>query len=198
MGYNWISLPSNLQYQLVGKKGWIVWIYARRQTPQSNIGNPLDGWRSVGFINIDPSRGIHLIRPRNVRYPLPANITPLINHDPAFFLMRSQPSGPPPVCANGDDHMMSSRQYGHVHKRILLLREYYVKTIRQNPPISSLDYVSTTDLTFLSLCPPSLSPWNFWHMKLMDRSKKLFVAIAHAEHSSRSSPHVFGRYVREE
>ena len=48
--------------------------------------------------------------------------------------MCSQPSGPPPVRANGNDYVMASRQYVHVHERILLLREDHIGNIRQNPP----------------------------------------------------------------
>ena len=134
MEYNWISLPSNLQYQLVSKKGWIVCICARRQTPQSNIGNPYNICMSVSFINRDPSQGIHLLCPHNIRYPLPLHIIPPINHDSVFSLMRSEPSGPPPLRAYGYDHVMASCQYGHVHEWILLLCEDYVRNIHQNPP----------------------------------------------------------------
>ena len=48
--------------------------------------------------------------------------------------MRSQPSGPPPVRADGDNHVMESCQYDHVRERILLLREDYVRNFCQNPP----------------------------------------------------------------
>ena len=156
MGYNWISLPSNLQDELVSNKGWIVCISARRQTPQSNIGNPSDKWRIVGFINRDPSWGIHLLWPHKVIDSSHTHIIPLINHDPTFSLMRSCPSGPPPVRADGDDHVMVSRQYVHVQKRILLLQEDYSRTIRQNPPISRIESITTKYIVLFSLCSATL------------------------------------------
>ena len=105
----------------------MVCIYKHRQTPQPNIGNPLGGRRSVGSINKYPSQGINPIWPRNIRNSFPAYITPLINHNHNFSLMRSQPSGPPPVRDDVDYHVMAMSTN---------ISSFSVKIIRPPPKIA--------------------------------------------------------------
>ena len=152
--------------------------------PQSNIGNPLYGWRIVGFIDRYLRQGIHLLRPWKIRDTFPSHIISLINHDPAFYLMRSQPSGTPPIRDNGDDHEMVYRKYFHVQTHTLHLREYYIRTIHQNPPNIVLRVLCHNEHYFL----PLLLFVVFVTHKIDWSFKEKIVAITHVEHLSRLLP----------
>ena len=92
--------------------------------------------------------------------------------------MRSQPSGPPPVRDDVDYHVMAMSTN---------ISSFSVKIIRP-PPRSRIESIANTNITFFFFWLSSFFSWNFWLMKLMDCSKKLFVAITHAEHLSWLSP----------
>ena len=98
--------------------------------------------------------------------------------------MHSQPSGPPLVREDGDDNVMTSFQYGHVHERILLLREDYARNICHTPldiPFRVYHHRENYIILLLIIIVVVVSV-NFLHIKSMDRSEKIFVAITHTEH----------------